>query len=305
MSSSRSIAAARNRRAGDPPGQQQQQQQQQQRRPNTSIGSSATFAPQQRNVRPPQQQFQQQQFQQQQFQQQQFQQQQQQFQKQFQQPQFQQQQPQFQQAQPQFQQQQVQNQKKVILGSQIPANTKLTVSDAIGLITLRLGSVEQFIIDLQNDDNVSKNNSEIPSNMTMIDTSVLTSIINRLDSLEKREKTTFNNDVVTNISNDVSNLKEDWNMFLSNYENKILELSNSLFVSNLGGELSNGLENDLQDYDYNINTDEVSNIQLNNDENSNDENNIEIIEDSENEQKNVISANLKNIISQELMNEEY
>jgi len=304
MSSSRSIAAARNRRAGDPPAQQQQQQQQ--RRPNTSIGSNATFAPQQRNVRPPSQQFQQQQFQQQQFQQQQFQQQQFQQQQQHQQQQQQQFQKQFQQPQPQpqFQQQQVQNQKKVILGSQIPANTKLTISDAIGLITLRLGSVEQFIIDLQNDDNVSKNDSGIPSNMTMIDTSVLTSIINRLDSLEKSEKTTFNNDLVTNISNDVSNLKEEWNVFLSNYENKILELSNSLFVSNLEESSTNGLENDLQDYDYNVNTHEVSNIQLNNYENTNEENNIEIIEDSENEQKNVISANLKNIISQELMNEE-
>jgi hypothetical protein len=66
--------------------------------------------------------------------------------------------------------------------------TKLTVSDAIGLITLRLGKVEQFLLDVQHEGGFSQNSeSSIPSNLKLIDNSVLTSIIHRLDSLEKKE----------------------------------------------------------------------------------------------------------------------
>jgi plasmid maintenance system antidote protein VapI len=65
--------------------------------------------------------------------------------------------------------------------------SKLTVSDAIGLITLRLGKVEQFLIDVQQEGGGLGTNA-IPNNMKLVDNSVLTSIINRLDSLEKREQ---------------------------------------------------------------------------------------------------------------------
>jgi hypothetical protein len=63
--------------------------------------------------------------------------------------------------------------------------TKLTVSDAIGLITLRLGKVEQFIIDMQV--NGVAFNNDLQSNKVSIDNSVLTSIISRIDSLEKKQ----------------------------------------------------------------------------------------------------------------------
>lgn len=66
---------------------------------------------------------------------------------------------------------------------------KLSISDAIGLITLRLGRVEQWIIETDQDEDrkstQSNSNLSIPDNHKIIDNSVLTSIINRLDSLEK------------------------------------------------------------------------------------------------------------------------
>lgn len=67
--------------------------------------------------------------------------------------------------------------------------SKLTVSDAIGLITLRLGKVEQYLIDVQAEGGGFGNQVEtnLPANTKLIDTSVLTSIVNRLDALEKRE----------------------------------------------------------------------------------------------------------------------
>jgi len=76
---------------------------------------------------------------------------------------------------------------------QMPQNglpfSKLSISDAVGLITLRLGRVEQFIIDFEHGEhpNSSQSQGSIPENSRIVDNSVLTTIINRLDSLEKRE----------------------------------------------------------------------------------------------------------------------
>jgi hypothetical protein len=76
---------------------------------------------------------------------------------------------------------------------QMPQNglpfSKLSISDAVGLITLRLGRVEQFIIDFEHGEhpNSSQSKGSIPENSRIVDNSVLTTIINRLDSLEKRE----------------------------------------------------------------------------------------------------------------------
>ena len=69
--------------------------------------------------------------------------------------------------------------------------TKLSISDAIGLVTLRLGRVEQFIIDFENGEIEGHDNnsggSSIPENSKIVDNSVLTTIVNRLDALEKKE----------------------------------------------------------------------------------------------------------------------
>jgi hypothetical protein len=76
---------------------------------------------------------------------------------------------------------------------QMPQNglpfSKLSISDAIGLVTLRLGRVEQFVIDFENGNIVNSNSkgTSIPENSKIVDNSVLTTIINRLDSLEKKE----------------------------------------------------------------------------------------------------------------------
>jgi hypothetical protein len=57
--------------------------------------------------------------------------------------------------------------------------TKLSTSDAIGLITLRLGSVEKFIIDLEHEKNIKNDEA--------IDHSLITTLLNRIELLEKRE----------------------------------------------------------------------------------------------------------------------
>lgn len=184
--SSRSLAAARARRAGEnaPPVSGN--------RPGTSIGSHAAFAPQQqtapaynhnaqpnnvRTGRPGQQQ------------------------------QMPPQPPQKQQS-PAYQQvQQSQQQEKKTLPF-----TKLSISDAIGLITLRLGRVEQWVIDTEHENeengNYQPGSLNLPDNSKIIDSSILTNIISRLDSLEKRESGINNSEEFTQLSESVTKFTE-------------------------------------------------------------------------------------------------
>jgi len=183
--SSRSLAAARARRAGEnaPPVSGN--------RPGTSIGSHAAFAPQQQtppgynhNMQPnnvrvgaPNQQ----------------------------------QQPQKQQSQKQQSAayQQVQNSQQQ--EKQALPFTKLSISDAISLITLRLGRVEQWVIDTENENEENGGNVgslNLPDNSKIIDSSILNNIISRLDSLEKREPGTNSLEEITKISESVTKLTE-------------------------------------------------------------------------------------------------
>jgi hypothetical protein len=183
--SSRSLAAARSKRAGEtaPPVSGN--------RPGTSIGSHAAFAPQQqtppsynhnaqpnnvRTGRTGQQQMTQQQMTQQQM---------------TQQP------PQPPQIQKSVDSKQVQQTKAPF--------TKLTVSDAVGLITLRLGRLEQWVIDTEHEnDNSPSGSFNLPENSKIIDSSILNNIISRLDALEKRESGTNNNEEISKLLESVS-----------------------------------------------------------------------------------------------------
>lgn len=66
--------------------------------------------------------------------------------------------------------------------------SKLSISDAIGLITLRLGRVEQWIIDTDNEEKPeTMGGGHIPENHKLVDNSVITSMVNRIDALEKNK----------------------------------------------------------------------------------------------------------------------
>ena len=171
--SSRSLAAARSRRAGEtaPPVSGN--------RPGTSIGSHAAFAPQgyqqpqgqapnARTSRGP---------------------------------------PQQQNAYQNVKQSQQQNQNGLPF-------TKLSISDAIGLITLRLGRVEQWVIETEHDsevrqhEGISSQHTNLPENSTIVDNSVFSGIINRLESVEKKESGTVNSEFISKLSEDVAKLTE-------------------------------------------------------------------------------------------------
>ena len=178
--SSRSLLAARARRAGENPPPVSGN------RPGTSIGSHAAFAPQPQGYQtnmpqaPPNVRV-------------------------------------SKTAQPQQQQMKQQGQGQGQGQGQQPGNglpfSKLSVSDAIGLITLRLGRVEQWVIDTEQENESNPNNgsnSGLPENSRIIDNSVLSSIINRLETVEKMSFSSSgtSSEDVSELSSSVSKLTE-------------------------------------------------------------------------------------------------
>ena len=117
--------------------------------------------------------------------------------------------------------------------------SKLTISDAIGLITLRLGKVEQHLIDQQN--NTANTNASTNSNS--IDTTLLTSLTRRLDELEKIEKSVnFDNlkgeltetaKQLAIIKKQFSEYKTEINDKFQDYEEAIVELENKILPENM------------------------------------------------------------------------
>lgn len=96
-------------------------------------------------------------------------------------------------------------------------NPKLSVSDAIALITIRLGRVETFINQLPPLDQLesfsSSQSEETENNMSLVNDNVFQSIVTRLERLEKLQHT--NND------KKVSELEQ--NIFLSSQKILFLE----------------------------------------------------------------------------------
>jgi hypothetical protein len=134
-------------------------------------------------------------------------------------------------AQPAFSQQQQQPQGKRSVTAQnstpnvpvtIASNAKLSISDAIGLITLRLGRVEQIMMEIEHNGGFNAN-SRNSNNDSIIDKSVFNSIINRLDSLEKKEKDSSSNPQVSKLEAEIRDIKDLLMSQILKYEKFTLE----------------------------------------------------------------------------------
>ena len=94
-------------------------------------------------------------------------------------------------------------------GSQV---SKLSVSDAFALVTLRLGRVELIINKLQTEGIIDANNNVISEklnngdNNTTFDDTILQNIITRLDGLDKK---TVSNDLNQKLQSQYNSLSED------------------------------------------------------------------------------------------------
>lgn len=273
MSSSRSIAAARNRRAGE------QQPVQSRSGPGTSIASQAAFVQQmsqdQRSIGGRNQM------------------------------------PQGRQINQQMLQQQNQQPQVSSLSNGIPSGVKLSISDAIGLITLRLGKVEQFIIELENVilPSLRGEANNISENTQPIDRSVINSVINRLDLLEKTQKelsaqnlsANKDNSEIIKFDKEIRDIKDalmtqivKYDKFSDSTNQKILDIHQRL----------TDIDNAFVEFENQFSIGSLNENQLNNDSNiGNIDNNLDDNEDISNNltQDNTISSvDLKSIIKEEL-----
>lgn len=171
---------------------------------------------------------------------------------------------QMQQQMPQQMQQQMQQQNHTENIDNTTVPSRLTVSDAIGLITLRLGKLEQYIIDHQNDNaSISKTQDmNLPENSEIIDKSVLHNIINRLDSIEKKDYK-VDNSLIQTIEKRLNNIeientnKMDTNI-IENLEKRLnsIEKENNYLINEVNkltqtlANFMNETEKRLTDFDY-------------------------------------------------------
>lgn len=209
--SSRSLAAARARRAGDaaPPVSGN--------RPGTSVGSAAAFSgmpqpptnvrvarqqpPQQYSPQyppPPPNQYQQQQYQQQN------------------------------QRQPSAAFQQIQQQQQQSQNG-LPFS-KLSISDAIGLITLRLGRVEQWVIETEHENESKESSNTSSGNASGMDNSVLVGLLNRLEAVEKKEQAApvtavVSNEEITKLTAELASLNDRYNKFCDEANKQTLTIA--------------------------------------------------------------------------------
>ena len=212
------------------------------------------------------------------------------------------------QQQPRYQQEQIQQQ---------PANglpfSKLTVSDAIGLITLRLGKVEQFLIDVQQEGglgSVGNGENSIPDNMKLVDNSVLTSMINRLDGLEKRDQS-GSSETLTRLEKELKETKEmllnlmfKYELFTKEIQQKFTEHEQKFLDheqkfsdhETIFAEIDTALSQKSVSFnDFHTNgLGEEEEVELE----------VEPEQESENESGENLSASLKNMIKQEFQGEE-
>ena len=202
--------------------------------------------------------------------------------------------------------------------------TKLSISDAIGLITLRLGRVEQWIIETEHENSENESSGNLSDSSRIIDTTLLTNFINRLDTIEKREPGTgsdVDSEVVTKLTDDVTKMNEHLakiveesskhslltakhNEQLFRFERELVETKDILKKFMLTyDQFTTDVHDKLTDYEY-----AISELEKNIPLNTETEQTMENVEGEQNENESVESANvatldLKSMIKQELASE--
>ena len=124
-------------------------------------------------------------------------------------------------------------------------STKISVSNAIGLITLRLGKLEKMVTEVSEEGGLSSNT--MPPNMKLVTDEVFENIVNRLNLLESKiiNYQTEITDIKTtldNFSSLLSSFINDTNDKFIDYENALTEIENN-FAGENNVEIVNNVDN--------------------------------------------------------------
>jgi len=129
-------------------------------------------------------------------------------------------------------------------------STRISLSNAIGLITLRLGKLENSLNEAiedgsfnNNGDNNECDNSSLPPNMKLVSDEVFENIVNRLNLLESKiihftnQNESFSKDI-SNIQTSIININTNLSFFMSETNEKFVDYENAL------GEIEKNFEVD-------------------------------------------------------------
>ena len=162
--------------------------------------------------------------------------------------------------------------------------SKISIPNAIGLITLRLGKLEQFIQETHTEGGYEYNNDSVPSNMKIVTDEVFENIVNRVTLLESKtlnsnnyaEKMELMSNEIFELKNVVRDLSVSLNSFVHetnekfiDFENALAEIEKNFEVDNIIGENDVNIENiQVSNENVNLQYEETTN----NNENTNDTN---------------------------------
>ncbi|MDA9072511.1 hypothetical protein N9K75_01405 [bacterium] len=125
---------------------------------------------------------------------------------------------------------------------------RLSVSDAVGLITLRLGHLEQWVIETEHESETNGGGEpRLPDNSKIVDNSVFLSMVERITELEKNkqdsERVNTLSKGMTETSMLVKSLIQKYDVFVaetntkfSDYECAIADLEQQIATSNSNNE---------------------------------------------------------------------
>jgi len=111
----------------------------------------------------------------------------------------------------------------------VPVN-KISISDAIGLITIRLGRAEQFLQSLQENSNFF--NDESVEKMPPLDKTMLNNIMTRLDSIEKKDVDSKTQKIDQDVLNKIDGLEKSC-VKVSKLEQDIRDMKDLLMLNTL------------------------------------------------------------------------
>jgi hypothetical protein len=111
---------------------------------------------------------------------------------------------------------------------------KIEVGTAIGLVTLRLGRIEQFIQEISENGHIKKDlvassgSTTLPDNSKIVDNSVFTSLVSRLDGVERKQNSLEMEiksvkDMLINLNASVERAARDSNEKLKQLNDKMKE----------------------------------------------------------------------------------
>jgi hypothetical protein len=111
---------------------------------------------------------------------------------------------------------------------------KIEIGTAIGLVTLRLGRIEQFIQEISENGHIKKDlvatsgSASLPDNSKIVDNSVFTSLVSRLDGVERKQTSLEMEiksvkDMLINLNASVERASRDSNEKLKQLNDKLKE----------------------------------------------------------------------------------